>query len=57
MTDIALAEPLRAFSVWVGGVEANDHYLTLPEAEALKDYYVSLGYDDVAVEQLPEGAH
>lgn len=37
------------FSVWVGGGEVNDHYLTLDEARELAAEYVGDGYDDVVI--------
>lgn len=39
----------RRFSVWVGGGEVNDYYLTEEEAERLADTYREDGYDDVQV--------
>lgn len=38
------------YTVWVGGVEVNDHLLNHHEANSLKAYYEDLGYSDVAVE-------
>lgn len=40
------------YSVWVGGVEVNDYYLTEKEAEALAEEYRQDGYDDVQVEKV-----
>jgi hypothetical protein len=37
------------FSVWVGGVEINDFYLTRKEAYKIGNYYLKLGYEDVTV--------
>jgi len=40
-----------AYSVWVGGSEVNDHYITdLDEAEGIANCWTGRGYDDVAVE-------
>ena len=40
----------RFYSVFVGGVEVNDHlFRSEGEAEALADWYREEGYDDVAV--------
>lgn len=39
------------YSVWVGGGEVNDHYLTKKEANELSEYYKELGYDDVAIRE------
>ncbi len=40
----------KSFSVWVGGAEANDYYLTQDEAAKLADEYIEDGYDDVFIE-------
>ncbi len=40
------------FTVWVGGVEANDYYLTEKEAENLAEEYRNDGYDDVVIEEV-----
>ena len=38
------------FSVWVGGVEVNDYYLPLLEAQDLAHDFTRRGYDDVCLE-------
>jgi hypothetical protein len=43
---------MTKFSVWVGGVEVNDFYLTKEQAEALAKQYEAGGYDDVVVEEI-----
>lgn len=40
------------FTVWVGGVEVNDYYLTKKEAENLAEEYRQDGYDDVVIEEV-----
>ena len=42
----------KLFSVWVGGVEVNDYYLTLEQAEELAREYELDGYDDVQIEEI-----
>lgn len=42
----------KIFSVWVGGAEANDYYLTRDEAMMLADEYVDDGYDDVYIAEM-----
>lgn len=37
------------FSVWVGGVEVNGHYLTERAALALRLEYLLAGYKDVVI--------
>ncbi|MEY2869810.1 MAG: hypothetical protein RIR01_2312 [Bacteroidota bacterium] len=45
----------KRFTVWVGGFEVNDHYLTQQEAEDLKREYVEKGYDDAIIESKKKG--
>lgn len=40
---------MKKFSVWVGGIEVNDYYLTKKEAEDLAKEYRKEGYDDVKI--------
>jgi hypothetical protein len=42
------------WSVWVGGVEVNDYMLSAERARLVANWYISNGYDDVAVEQYDE---
>lgn len=37
------------YSVWVGGVEVNDHYLTREAAATIAEEYSNDGYDDVCI--------
>lgn len=37
------------YSVWVGGVEVNDYYLTKEQAEELAELYKADGYDDIEI--------
>jgi hypothetical protein len=39
-------------TVWVGGVEVNDYYLSKEDAETLAEKYRKEGYDDVIVEEI-----
>ena len=39
----------KVYSVWVGGGEVNDYYLTKKEAKRIAEAYKEDGYDDVAV--------
>lgn len=43
------------YSVWVGGLEVNDDYLTYEEAERLANIYLEDGYDDVQIEEIVLG--
>ena len=45
----------KVFSVWVGGSEVNDYYLTLDDAIRLADEYVDDGYEDVHIRKEKEG--
>lgn len=42
------------YTVWVGGVEATDHYLTREKAHRLADEYKQDGYEDVQIEINPK---
>lgn len=43
---------MEKWSVWVGGIEVNDYYLTKEEAKRLARWYIADGYDDVKVERV-----
>jgi len=40
---------LKIYSVFVGGGEVNDYYLTKAKARELAEEYIKEGYTDVAV--------
>lgn len=42
----------RRYTVWVGGGEMNDNYLTHKEAISLADNCRATGYDDVVIEEM-----
>ena len=42
----------KTYTVWVGGVEVNDYYLTFERASELADEWVDDGYDDVVIEKV-----
>jgi hypothetical protein len=42
----------RRFTVWVGGSEANDNYLTQKEAESLAANCIATGYNDTVIQEL-----
>lgn len=44
----------KNYTVWVGGTEVNDYYLTKEQAEKLADEYINDGYDDVKIEKIEE---
>lgn len=41
----------RRYTVWVGGTEVNDHYLTLEEAKKLEQEYKDKGHDDALIDE------
>lgn len=43
----------KSYSVWVGGFEVHDYYLTKVDAAALAQEYIELGHDDVCIEYFP----
>ena len=40
------------YTVWVGGSEMNDYYLSLSEAQTIARQYITDGYDDVIIERV-----
>ncbi len=40
----------NTYTVWVGGVEVNDHLLSKENAEALAKHWIEQGYDDVQID-------
>lgn len=42
----------KLYTVWVGGTEVNDYYLTKEQADNLAFEYEVDGYDDVIVEEI-----
>jgi len=40
------------YTVWVGGVEAADYYLTKTMAEHIANNWRKMGYTDVVVEKV-----
>ena len=43
---------MTLYSLWVGGSEVNDYYLTKEQAEDLAEEYKEDGYDDVVIEEI-----
>jgi hypothetical protein len=43
---------MKDYTVWVGGAEVNDCYLTKEEANHLAFKYEDDGYDDVIIEKI-----
>lgn len=43
---------MKHYTVWVGGVEVNDYYLTKQEAEKLAQEYINDMYDDIVIEKV-----
>lgn len=44
----------KYFTVWVGGFEVNNYYMTKEDAEKLAFEYEVDGYDDVAIEKVEQ---
>ena len=42
---------MNRYTVWAGGVEVNQYYITKGEAEKLAALYVAEGYEDVYIEK------
>ena len=45
---------MNDWTVWVGGSEVNDNYLTEDKAKELAVYFIADGYDDVQIENLSD---
>ena len=43
---------MSKWTVWVGGSEISSNLLSLSQAEKIVKVWKSLGYDDVAIEQI-----
>lgn len=43
---------MKKYSVWVGGVEVNDYYLTKDNAEQLANDYINNNFIDVMIEEV-----
>ena len=43
------------YSVWVGGIEVNDYYITKKESNKIAEKYKEEGYNDVVIEK--QGGH
>ena len=42
---------MNRYTVWAGGVEVNQYYITKSEAEKLAAFYIAEGYQDVYIEK------
>lgn len=42
---------MKKFTVWVGGVEVTDYYLTKQEAKQVTLEYIIQGYTDVKIQK------
>jgi hypothetical protein len=40
---------MNNYTVYVGGFEVNDFYLTLEEAEKIAAFYIKKGYEDISI--------
>ena len=44
-----MSKQMKIYSVWVGGSEVNDYYLTYEGAVEIYQEYVDKGYDDAVI--------
>mgnify|MGYP003649263805 FL=1 len=44
----------KKYTVWVGGVEVNDYYLTLENATRLSNEWKDDGHDDVTIQEVDD---
>ena len=42
----------KIYTVWAGGIEVNQYYITKSEAEKLAAIYKAEGYSDVYIEKV-----
>jgi hypothetical protein len=42
----------KNYSIWIGGIEVNDYYLTKKEAKKLFKIYQEKGYTDIIIEKI-----
>lgn len=42
------------YSVWVGGGEINDYYLTQQDAERIAEEWLAMGYTEVVIENMAD---
>jgi len=42
----------ETYTVWVGGVEANNYPVSLDVAHDIADEYIGQGYEDVEIEEI-----
>jgi len=47
-------ELMGNWTVWVGGSEVNDHYLTYDKAKSIARFWKDEGYDDVKIQEVLE---
>ena len=45
---------MNDWTVWVGGGEVNDNYLTEDKAKELAIYFIADGYGDVVIQNLSD---
>jgi hypothetical protein len=45
---------MNNYTVWVDGVEVNDYLLSKEKAIEVKEYYISLGYDQVQIDRYQD---
>jgi|TARA_R110002167_G_scaffold205603_1_gene409606 hypothetical protein len=43
---------MNRYTVWAGGVEVNQYYITIGEAEKLAALCIAEGYHDVYIEKV-----
>lgn len=42
----------KTWTVWVGGGEVTDHYVTLEEARQIAEHWADKGYDEVCIDNI-----
>ena len=49
--DYSVSREIKKYTVWVGGTEMTDHYVTYTSAKLLYDNYEGQGYKDIIIKE------
>ena len=50
--NVAASSSKPVYTVWVGGTEVNDYYMTKEYAESTAETFIADGYTDVIIEEI-----
>jgi|TARA_B110000046_G_C12829124_1_gene328711 hypothetical protein len=49
--DYSVSREIKKYTVWVGGTEVTDHFVTYTSAKLLYDNYEGQGYKDIIIKE------